>query len=411
MIAGKHILLIVSGGIAAYKALELIRLIQKAGGTVQAILTESATRFVTPLSVSTLCGRPALVELFDLTRETEIGHIELSRSADLIVVAPATAHLLARMAGGLADDLASTCLLATDTPVLVAPAMNVRMWQHPATRRNLEILAADGVTMVGPDEGEMACGEYGPGRLAQPQAILTAIEAHFARMEAPRPLAGRHVIVTSGPTREPIDPVRYISNQSSGRQGAAIAEALAELGARVSFVTGPAEVTDPRGCDIVPVETALEMEKAVNGALPADAAIFCAAVADWRVASPAGNKIKKDGSGTPPVLEFIQNPDILASIARLEPARRPALVVGFAAETENLVANAEAKRRAKGCDWLLANDVSPGTGVMGGSDTAIVFFDAHGSEDWGQASKRVVARRLAGRVAGALAAPGSAQGV
>lgn len=403
MLAGKHILLVVSGGIAAYKAIELIRLIQKAGGTVQAILTESATRLVSPLTVSTISGRPALTELFDLTMETEIGHIELSRSADLIVVAPATANLLAKMANGLADDLASTCLLATDTDILVAPAMNVRMWGAAATRRNIAKLEADGVTLIGPDEGEMACGEYGPGRLAEPQAILDAITAHFARAAAPTPLAGKKIVITSGPTREPIDPVRYISNASSGKQGTAIAQALAQKGADVVFITGPAEAPRPRGCTIVEVTTAVEMDQQVKHALPADAAIFCAAVADWRVLEPAHEKIKKDAEQTPPQIAFAANPDILARVAGLPEGERPRLVIGFAAETGDLLARARAKRDRKACDWLLANDVSPQNNVFGGDETAILFLSDQGEEDWGALSKRAVAERLAEKVAEALA--------
>jgi phosphopantothenoylcysteine decarboxylase/phosphopantothenate--cysteine ligase len=397
-LAGKHILVIVSGGIAAYKAITLIRLIQKAGGSVQAILTEGARQFVSPLTISTLTGRPALSELFDLTRETEIGHIELSRSADLIVVAPATAHILARMANGLADDLATTCLLATITPVLAAPAMNVRMWEAAATRRNIETLRHDGIAFVGPDQGDMACGEFGPGRMAEPEDILDAINAHFARSGGPLPLDGKTVIVTSGPTHEPIDPVRYISNASSGRQGTAIAEALAARGAIVKFVTGPAEFARPRGCEIIPVETALDMETAVNAALPADAAIFTAAVADWRVVEPSGLKLKKDAAGTPPDIDFVANPDILSAVSHLPAGQRPALVVGFAAETGNLVTHARNKLARKGCDWLLANDVSPGTGVFGGTDTRILFLDGAQSEDWGALAKTAVAERLADRI-------------
>ena len=398
-LAGKHILLIVSGGIAAYKSITLIRLIQKAGGTVQAILTEGAKQFVSPLTVATLTGRPALSELFDLTRETEIGHIELSRSADLIVVAPATAHILARMANGLADDLATTCLLATITPVLAAPAMNVRMWEAPSTRRNIETLRRDGIAFVGPNEGDMACGEYGTGRVAEPEEIFEAIQAHFARSGGPLPLEGKTVVVTSGPTREAIDPVRYISNASSGRQGSAIAEALAARGAIVKFVTGPAEFANPKGCEIIAVETALEMEAAVTAALRADAAIFTAAVADWRVVEPAGVKLKKDSSGTPPELDFVANPDILASVSHLPAGERPSLVIGFAAETGNLETHARNKLARKGCDWLLANDVSPGTGVFGGTDTRILFLDGPEAEDWGDLSKIAVAERLADRIA------------
>jgi len=404
MLTGKHILLVITGGIAAYKALELIRLIQKAGGTVQAILTKAATAFVTPLSVSTLCGREALTELFDLTQEARIGHIELSRSADLIVVAPASADFLAKLAHGLADDLASTCLLATDTGILAAPAMNVRMWQAAATRRNLETLRADGVTIVGPDEGEMACGEYGPGRMAEPAAILAAIEAHLAAAAQPKLLSGKRIVVTSGPTREPLDPVRYISNASSGRQGVAIAEALARRGAEVVFVTGPAEAANPVGCTIVPVMTAVEMRDAVVAALPADAAIFVAAVADWRAARPATGKLKKQAGAPPPTLELTPNPDILAEVSQLASGKRPPLVVGFAAETEALLENARAKRRRKGCDWLLANDVSKNGAVFGATDNHVFLLDGVGEEDWGKLTKVEVGERLADRIAARLAA-------
>jgi phosphopantothenoylcysteine decarboxylase/phosphopantothenate--cysteine ligase len=402
MIDGKHILLIVSGGIAAYKALELIRLIQKAGGTVQAILTGAATEFVTPLSVSALSGNAALTELFDLTQEARIGHIELSRSADLIVIAPASADLLAKLAHGLADDLASTCLLATDTAILAAPAMNVRMWQAAATRRNIDTLTADGVKFVGPDEGPMACGEYGPGRMAEPAAILHAIEDYFGVEATQKPLADRHIVMTSGPTREPIDPVRYISNSSSGKQGAAIGSALLALGAKVTFVTGPAEASPPLGATIVRVETAIEMRDAVLAALPADAAICVAAVADWRVVGAANQKIKKGGAD--PVLKLAPNPDILAEVSALPRPQRPTLVVGFAAETENLVENAKAKHQRKGCDWLLANDVGPRSGVFGGDATHILFLGGSGLavEDWGVMSKAEVGVELAERLARAL---------
>lgn len=396
MLSGKHILLVITGGIAAYKALELIRLVQKAGGTVQAILTRAATEFVTPLSVSALSGNPALTELFDLTQESRIGHIELSRSADLIVVAPASADFLAKLAHGLADDLASTCLLATDTAILAAPAMNVRMWNAAATQRNLTTLRADGVQIVGPDEGPMACGEFGPGRMAEPAAILAAIEAHLAG--ASGPLAGKRIIITSGPTREPLDPVRYISNASSGKQGVAIAEALAQRGADVVFVTGPAEAARPAGCTIVPVSAAIEMRDAVMAGLPADAAIFVAAVADWRAASLSPGKLKKQVGAPPPTLELVQNPDILAEVSHLPAGRRPQLVVGFAAETEALIENARAKRLRKGCDWLLANDVGNGTGVLGGPDNHVFFLDGTTEEDWGSQSKSEVGRKLAERI-------------
>lgn len=399
MLYGKHILVIISGGIAAYKAIELIRLIQKAGGTAQAILTKSATEFVSPLTISTLCGRPALTELFDLTRETEIGHIELSRSADLIVVAPATANILAKLANGIADDLATTCLLATDTPIMAAPAMNVRMWEAASTRRNLATLAGDGVQFVGPDEGEMACGEFGPGRLAEPSAILEAIVAHFENANRPKPLAGKHAIVTSGPTREPIDPVRFLSNASSGKQGVAIAEALAALGARVSFITGPAQYRQPKGCAVIEVETAIEMDRAVEAALPADIGVFCAAVSDWRVETPAGDKIKKDADETAPVLSLIPNPDILKRVSSLPDGKRPHLVVGFAAETSNLIENARAKLKKKGCDWLIANDVSPASGTFGGTNNTVMLLAGEAVEAWEPMDKQAVAQKLATRIA------------
>jgi phosphopantothenoylcysteine decarboxylase/phosphopantothenate--cysteine ligase len=397
MLAGKRILLIIGGGIAAYKALELIRLIQKAGGTVTPVLTRAGAEFVTPLSVGALAGAKVYQDLFDLTDEAEMGHIQLSRAADLVVVAPATADLLAKMAGGRADDLASTLLLATDKRVLVAPAMNVRMWDHPATRRNLAVLHGDGVLTVGPDEGEMACGEYGPGRMAEPAAIVAALGVALGG----GPLAGRHVIVTSGPTHEPIDPVRYIANRSSGAQGTALAAALRDLGARVTFVTGPALVPAPSGVTVVPVETAAEMAAAVAAALPADAAVMAAAVADWRVANASGQKLKKDGSGKAPALEFAENPDILATVSN--GPGRPRLVVGFAAETTDVVAHATAKRARKGCDWIVANDVSPGTGIMGGQENAVTLISDAGAETWPRMSKDAVARHLAARIAAALA--------
>ncbi len=397
MLAGKRILLIVGGGIAAYKALELIRLVQKAGASVVPVLTRAGAEFVTPLSVGALARSKVYQNLFSLTDEAEMGHIELSRSADLLVVAPATADLLAKMAGGRADDLASTVLLATDKRVLVAPSMNVRMWQHPATRRNLATLRGDGVLVVGPDDGEMACGEYGPGRMAEPEAIFAAIGAALGG----GPLAGRHVLVTSGPTQEPIDPVRYIANRSSGAQGTAIAAALRDLGARVTFVTGPALVPPPAGVTVVAVETAREMAAAVEAALPADAAVMAAAVADWRVTNASGQKLKKDGSCKPLALEFAENPDILALLAN--GARRPRLVVGFAAETTDVVAHATAKRLRKGCDWIVANDVSPGTGIMGGAENAVTLISDAGAEVWPRMAKDAVARRLALKIAKALA--------
>lgn len=398
MLAGKKILLIIGGGIAAYKVLDLIRRLRDTGACVVPVLTRAAEEFVTPLSVSALAGEKVHRDLFDLTAEAEMGHIQLSRSADLVVVAPATADLMGKMAAGLANDLASTLLMATDKPVLLAPAMNVRMWTHPATRRNLATLQGDGIMVVGPDEGAMACGEFGPGRMAEPEAIRAAIGAALGD----GPLAGRHVLVTSGPTHEPIDPVRYIANRSSGAQGTALAAALRDLGARVTFVTGPATVPPPPGVDVVRVETAQQMLSAVQAALPADAAVFAAAVADWRVANAAGQKMKKDGSGKAPALEFAENPDILATISQMG-AGRPGLVVGFAAETHDVLAHATAKRARKGCDWIVANDVSPDTGIMGGAENAVTLIYADGSESWPRMAKDDVARRLAARIAEALA--------
>ena len=396
MLAGKRILLIIGGGIAAYKSLSLIRLLKTAGAAVTPVLTRAGAEFVTPLSVSALAGEKVHSALFDLTDEAEMGHIQLSRVADLVVVAPATADLMAKLATGRAEDLASTLLLATDTPVLMAPAMNVRMWEHPATQRNLATLKADGVAFVGPDAGEMACGEYGPGRMAEPEAIMAAIAAALTD----RPLKGRHVLVTSGPTHEPIDPVRYIANRSSGAQGTAIAAALRDLDAQVTFVTGPASVPPPAGVQVVRVETAREMLEAVTAALPADAAVMAAAVADWRVANAGAQKMKKDGSGRAPALEFAENPDILATVAK--GALRPRLVVGFAAETEHVVDHATAKRARKGCDWILANDVSPETGIMGGTENAVVLISEAGSETWPRMGKDQVAQKLAQRIAEAL---------
>lgn len=396
MLAGKRILLIIGGGIAAYKSLELIRLFGKAGAKVVPVLTKAGTEFVTPLSVSALAGVRVYTDLFDLTDEAEMGHIQLSRAADLVVVAPATADLMAKMATGRADDLASTLLLATDKRVMIAPAMNVRMWLHPATQRNLATLNSDGVLSVGPNDGDMACGEYGPGRMAEPTEILAAVEAALSA----GPLVGRHVIVTSGPTHEPIDPVRYIANRSSGAQGTALAAALRDLGARVTFVTGPTRVAPPAGVDVVAVETAQQMLAAVQAALPADAAVMAAAVADWRVTNAGSQKMKKDASGKAPALQFSENPDILATISR--DAARPRLVVGFAAETEKVVEHATAKRQRKGCDWIVANDVSPGTGIMGGTENAITLITPDGAENWPRMTKDDVARRLADRIAEAL---------
>ena len=397
MLAEKRVLLIIGGGIAAYKTLSLLRLLRKAGAAVTPVLTRAGAEFVTPLSVAALAGEKVYSALFDLTDEAEMGHIQLSRVADLVVLAPATADLLAKMAQGRADDLASTLLLATDTPVLVAPAMNVRMWDHAATKRNVAQLKADGIGFVGPNEGEMACGEYGFGRMAEPEQIFAAISAALTD----GPLTGKHVIVTSGPTHEPIDPVRYIANRSSGAQGTAIAVALRDLGARVTFVTGPATVPPPDRVTVVRVETAVQMRAAVQSALPAAAAVMAAAVADWRVVNAAGAKIKKDGAGKLPVLEFAENPDILAQVAQLT-SGRPKLVVGFAAETNEIEIYAAAKRLRKGCDWIVANDVSPGTGIMGGTENAVTVITDMGVENWPRMGKDAVARKLAQRIADAL---------
>lgn len=398
MLAGKRILLIIGGGVAAFKALTLIRQLRERGASVVPVVTRAGAEFVTPLSASALAAEKVYTELFSLTDEAEMGHIELSRDADLVVVAPATADLLAKMANGLANDLASTLLMATDKRVLVAPAMNVRMWQHPATQRNVATLMADGILFAGPVEGAMACGEFGPGRMVEPDEIADAVAAALAG----GPLAGRHILVTSGPTHEPIDPVRYIANRSSGAQGTAIARALAGLGADVTFVTGPADVPPPAGVRVVAVQSARDMLAAVKAALPADAAVFAAAVADWRVASASDKKIKKDGSGSLPVLEFAENPDILATVSQMKKGR-PGLVIGFAAETNDVVENATAKRARKGCDWIVANDVSPATGIMGGAENAITLIREDGSEDWPRMSKDEVARRLAARIVEALA--------
>ncbi|SHF15319.1 Phosphopantothenate-cysteine ligase /Phosphopantothenoylcysteine decarboxylase [Litoreibacter ascidiaceicola] len=397
MLAGKRILLIVGGGIAAFKSLDLIRRLRERGATVTPVLTKASEEFVTPLSTSALAGQKVYRDLFDLTDEAEMGHIELSRAADLVVVAPATADLMAKMTAGLANDLASTLLMATDKRVLIAPAMNVRMWEHPATQRNLVTLQGDGIMTVGPDVGDMACGEHGPGRMSEPLAIVDAVEAALAD----GPLKGKHVLVTSGPTHEPIDPVRYIANRSSGAQGTAIARSLAALGADVTFITGPADVSPPSGVKVVKVQTAREMKDAVDTALPADAAVFAAAVADWRVENASGSKMKKDGSGKAPALEFAENPDILAGVSQLKKGR-PKLVVGFAAETDDVDANATAKRKRKGCDWIVANDVSPETGIMGGSENAVSVISDEGTEVWPRLSKDQVAAKLAEKIAGAL---------
>ncbi len=421
---GKCILLIVGGGIAAYKACELIRLLRQGGATVRCVLTVGGAQFVTPLTLAALSEQPVHTSLWDLKDEAAMGHIRLSREADLVVVAPATADLLAKMAAGIADDLATTLLLATDKPVLAAPAMNVRMWQHAATRRNVARLRADGVAILAPDEGEMACGEFGPGRLPSPEAIVIAVRNSLSSPAVPSEvegrstaervstsldtaglkdavLSGKHIIVTAGPTHEPIDPVRYIANRSSGRQGFAIAAALAGLGARVSLIAGPVNLATPAGVERIDVETAREMAAAVEGALPADAAVMVAAVADWRV-EPATAKLKKRVDGASPSLELAENPDLLASLSA--DVRRPRLVVGFAAETDDLLANATAKLARKGCDWIVANDVSGD--VMGGGENEVHLITAQGIEPWERLSKEDVASLLALRIADALDADG-----
>ena len=394
MLDGKRILLIVAGGIAAYKTLELTRRLAERGAAVRCVLTAAGAEFVTPFALSALSGDRVYQNLFSLTDEHEMGHIRLSREADLVVVAPATADILAKMATGLANDLASTLLLATDKEVLAAPAMNVRMWEHAATRANLATLRARGIAFVGPEEGPMACGEHGWGRMAEPEAILAAIEA---RLAARLRLGGRAALVTSGPTFEAIDPVRFIGNRSSGKQGHAIAAALARAGARTRLVTGPTGEPDPAGVEIVRVESAREMLAACRAALPSDVAVFAAAVSDWRPAREAGAKIKKS-AGAPDPVALVENPDVLASVAAPGNAR-PSLVVGFAAETEDVVANAKRKRAAKGCDWILANDVSPGSGTFGGDDNTVRLVAADGVEDWPTLTKDAVAERLAARIA------------
>jgi len=392
------VLLIVGGGVAAYKSLELVRLMRKDGIEVRAILTAGGAHFVTPLSLAALTEAPVGGDLFDLTAEQEMGHIVQSRWADLIVVAPATADLMAKAAGGLANDLASTTLLATDTPVLMAPAMNVRMWEHPATRRNLDQLQADGVAFVGPDVGDMACGEYGAGRLAEPPVILDAIRA---RLSSDRTLMGVHALVTAGPTEEPLDPVRFLSNRSSGKQGYAIAASLARRGAQVTLVSGPTALDPPPGVDRRLVGTADQMLAACRAALPADVAVMTAAVADWRPAEAAAHKLKDKATRT--AIELVANPDILAELSKSGP-ERPRLVVGFAAETENLIQNARSKLAKKGCDWIVANDVG-GTGVMGGDANTVTVIDADGQDAWPTLSKFQVAETLAERIAATLAGP------
>jgi phosphopantothenoylcysteine decarboxylase/phosphopantothenate--cysteine ligase len=396
---GKTVLLIIGGGIAAYKSLELIRRLKERGAGVRAILTKAGAEFVTPLSVSALAGERVFQDLFSLTDETEMGHIQLSRSADLVVVAPATADLIAKLASGHANDLASTALLATDKRVLMAPAMNVRMWNHPATQRNVATLKADGVLFVGPNDGEMACGEFGPGRMSEPNEIANAIEAALAS-SANDPLAGIKALVTAGPTQEPLDPVRFISNHSSGKQGYAIAGALADAGAETTLVSGPVEIAAPSNVKLLKVTTALEMLNACESSLPVDVAVCAAAVADWRPNALANSKIKKPEDGAAPTITLTQNPDILATLSHS--AKRPALVIGFAAETENVVAHAQAKRQRKGCDWIVANDVSPGTGIFGGDSNRVHVITAETIEDWPLLDKREVGRRLAARIAETL---------
>ena len=402
MVFGKRILLIIGGGIAAYKSLELIRRLKERGASVRVALTGAAEEFVTPLTAGALSGDRVYKDLFDLTAEAEMGHIQLSRDADLLIVAPATADLMAKMAHGMANDLASTLLLATDKPVMIAPAMNVRMWLHPATQRNLATLRADGVHVIGPNQGDMACGEFGPGRMAEPDEIVKAVVSMFVRNAKGARLRGARIVVTSGPTHEPIDPVRYIANRSSGKQGAAIADALARRGAEVIFVTGPASAPPPEGCTVVRVETAEQMLEAVMRAMPADAAVCAAAVADWRVASAADQKMKKTEGENAATLSLVQNPDILATISALEPGMRPGLVVGFAAETNDVENYARAKLRRKGCDWIVANDVSAETGIMGGDENAVLIVTPRDVERWPRMPKREVAERLADRIAATL---------
>ena len=396
MLAGKRILLIVSGGIAAYKSLDLIRRLRERGASVRCILTKAGAKFVTPLSLAALSGDKVYGELFSLIDESEMGHIRLSREADLVVVAPATANLLARMAQGLATDLATTALLATDKPVMVAPSMNVRMWDHAATRANLAVLRQRGVSVVGPGSGDLACGETGDGRLAEVADIVTAIETHFGKHA---PLAGRRALVTSGPTFEAIDPVRFIGNRSSGKQGHAIALALSRLGADTTLISGPVNEPDPQGVRVVHVESAQEMLAACLAALPVDVAVCAAAVADWRVRNPAEQKLKKDKTSAktaPPTIDLIENPDILATLSTDN--TRPKLVIGFAAETENLIEGARAKLATKGCDWIVANDVSPASGILGGSDNTVHVVTGTGVESWPRMTKDAVAEQLAARI-------------
>jgi phosphopantothenoylcysteine decarboxylase/phosphopantothenate--cysteine ligase len=410
MLNGKRILLIVAGGIAAFKAQELVRALRKRDVSVRCVLTTAGAKFVTPMALQVLTEDKVYTDLFSLTDESEMGHIELSREADLLVVAPATANILARMAAGLADDLATTVLLATDKPVLVAPAMNVRMWTHAATAANVETLRKRGIHFVGPNDGVMACNEYGPGRMSEPEEIVAAIESLLTTEKQPleKPMAGKSALVTSGPTREAIDPVRYISNHSSGKQGHAIAAALAQLGAEVTLVSGPVTVPDPDGVKVVKIDSADQMLAACLAAGKVDVAVCAAAVADWKMAKPAAAKIKKQPGAAPPALELTPNPDILATLSKRGP-NRPILVVGFAAETENLVANAIEKRTRKGCDWIVANDVSAATGTFSGERNTVHLITADGVQAWPTLSKDRVAMQLAGAIALHLARPRPAE--
>jgi phosphopantothenoylcysteine decarboxylase/phosphopantothenate--cysteine ligase len=400
-----RILLVIGGGIAAYKSLDLIRRLRDENITVRVVLTQAAQQFITPLAAAALSGEKVFTDLFAAEDEAAMGHIQLSRNADLIVVAPATADLMARMAQGHASDLASTVLLATDKPVLIVPAMNVRMWNHPATRRNLAILKADGIGVVGPEEGSMACGEFGPGRMAGMSAVVSAVKEALSPASALRPLAGLKVLITSGPTHEPIDPVRVLANRSSGKQGHAIAEAALKAGAEVVLVSGPVSISDPVGADVVHVETARQMLAAVEAHLPADVVICAAAVADWRVADEQSHKIKKT-DGAPPVLEMVENPDILATVSR-KTSGRPGLVIGFAAETEDVLHNARQKRERKGCDWIVANGVSPESGVFGGDSNQVYFVSAADTEILRMQPKQEVARLLIMKIAKHLSTIGT----
>lgn len=394
MLNGKSITLIISGGVAAYKALDLVRRLKERGATVRGVLTKGGAEFITPLSVASLTGDKCYTDLFSLTDEAEMGHIRLSREADVLLIAPATADIMAKMAHGLANDLASTILLATDKPIVLVPAMNVEMWHNKATQRNIETLKEDGVTFIGPEDGEMACGEMGQGRMSEVGDIISGLEDFFAKKLEGLALNGKHIVVSAGPTHEPIDPVRYIANRSSGKQGYAIASALADLGAKVTLVSGPTSLSDPQNIITRRVETACEMHDAVMKALPADAAICVAAVADWRTKGCADQKLKKDKSGIPS-LSFVENPDILAAVSALPTSKRPPLVIGFAAETENIIENAEKKLARKGCDWIVANDVSDEKNVMGGDQNQVHIITKSDVESWERADKNIIAAKLA----------------